>query len=104
MQCFPGCDDLPERLRSDPCLRRGLREILERDEGEEEPFDRVLVKEREQCRSVAPRFLVNEHECSTGCPGREDLLEPNIEAERGKLERPRRSGKLQRAELPPEQV
>ena len=86
-----------------PLFGEGFGQLLERHRGEKQPFDLPLAKELEQGVGIAAHLVRDEHQAAAGAPGREHLLEGDVERERGELERPQAPWRRRR-ELPGDEV
>ena len=60
--------------------------MVKHHDRQKQPLDAVAVDRRQQCRRIPSHLFRDEHERAPGKPGREDLLERNIEARARELE------------------
>jgi hypothetical protein len=86
-ELLAGGIDLHQARGNRVLARRGLRDLVERDEGKEEPLDLRLRDDAEQPRGVAPLVFGDEHDLSAGGERREDLLEGHVEGKGRELQR-----------------
>ena len=104
--CSPAVMTLRSAGTAVPRYPAAVAEVVQSDEREKEPLDPLFVDEREERSGVAPLLVADQDERAAGAPGREQLLERDVEAQRGELQRAgRRRLRLgPRVELPGEQV
>ncbi len=102
-ELLPGRDHLAQGARTGPAALRLLGQLLEGDEGEEDPLHLLTVQQLQERGGVAAALLVHQHQAPARGPGGEDLLEGDVEAERGELEG-RGGGEARRPELPRHQA
>ena len=86
-----GGDDVLERAAVLPRRDRrrgrgGIGELAERDEGEKEALHPLRLDQGEERLGIAAGLLGGEDEGAAGEPGGADLLERDVEAERGELQ------------------
>ncbi len=72
-------------VRPPPLGRLG--QVVEGDVGEEEASDPLPLQDAQEGVRIAPLRIGEEDQGPTGCPGREDLLHRDVEAQGGELER-----------------
>ncbi len=86
-QLLPGGDQDAQRARPDPQQVGGLGDGLQRDERHEPALDLLLVQQPQQNGRVAPVGVGDQVQGAAARHGGEDLLEGDVEAERGELQR-----------------
>ena len=102
-QLLAGRRDLRQRRRTVRCGGR-LGEQIERHERHEQPLDPLLGEQPPELWAIGALLLGQEDQRAAGAQGGEDLLQADVEAPGGELERPPRPAGHPRRELPGDQV
>ncbi len=85
-ELLAGGHHLAQRVREAPPLDRGLGELLQSDEWQEEALDLLAHQGFEQGHGVEPHRLRDQHHGAPCRPGAEQLLVGDVEAQGGELQ------------------